>query len=567
MENFFEKMLINNIRKPARYVGNEWNIIRKNNAFLKVALCFPDIYEVGMSHLGLKILYSIGNLNSDISCERVFAPWPDMEELMRKEGVKLYSLETYTPVKDFDIVGFSYQYEMLATNILNMLELSGLNIRSDRRLEKDPVIIAGGSAVYNPCPISRFIDAFVIGDGEIVFEKILKLFYQLKKQGFSKKAALEELSKVSGVYVPCLHNTDTVAIVAQKVDSLDDVFFPTSVVVPNICIVHDRIAIEIMRGCTGGCRFCQAGFVNRPRRERSVEKIIQLAEDLYHTTGYEEISLLSLSSGCYSSSYGLLQKMIEKFKTLGVGISFPSLCIDKTVQKFPSLLKEIYKTGLTFAPEVGTDRMRRVINKDINEQVLLDCVASAYKQGWGKIKLYFMIGLPTETDEDVEKIAEISLKVSREGKKIARQSTNVTISVSTFVPKSHTPFQWEKMCSEEQIYHKIDIIQKKLVGSRIKTDFHNPKTSILEALIARGNEKIADVIEWAWKNGARFDAWNEHFKQDIWDIALKKNGIDVERCLCEKNLDEKLPWDFIDIGIKKEHLMDINRSIVRTGNY
>lgn len=568
--------LLLTVQKPARYIGGEWNSVRKEwtKGRIKVLLAFPDVYEVGMSYLGLKILYGIFNSRDDCLCERTFSPWIDFEDVLRKNRISLFSLESRRPIKEFDIIGFSLAYELSYTNVLNMLDLGGIPKRAIERDDDDPIVIAGGPACYNPEPMAEFIDLFVIGEGEDVILEIIEAYksLKLKAQGsqFRRKELLKELAKIEGVYVPHFYavgyNDDKTIgsfspiekcaptkIKKRIVMDFENAFYPTEQIVPYIQIVHDRIALEIMRGCKHACRFCQAGTTYKPSRERSREKILKLAEDAYRSTGCEEVSLLSLSSADYSQIAEVIKDLNAIFKDKAVSISVPSLRID-VLKDLPGLISQVRKTGLTFAPETASAVLRNAINKRIDIEKLFEAVSESFKRGWQRIKLYFMIGLPAERVEDLFCMAELINKISSLKKDIDGNYAYVTASINAFVPKPHTSFQRCAMEDLAMLNRKRDILKNCMVPKparkKIKMDFHSFQMSHLEAIFSRGDRRLSDVIYEAWRSGARFDGWQDFFNHALWIEAFGKLGIDpafyVDRI---RGGDEILPWDFIDIGI------------------
>ncbi len=588
--NLTEKLdkILYKVTNPVRYIGNEWNVIKKewDSEKVKVALAFPDLYEIGMSHLGLKIIYHLLNREDDIICERSYAPWTDMEELMRQEEIPLFSLENKMPINEFDIFGFTLQYEMSYTNIINMLDLSDLPIYSRDRDEEYPLVIAGGSTVFNPEPIAAFIDLFFIGEAEDSIVGLVKKYKELKAKQLKRKEILLEMNKLPGVYVPDLYEVeydqDSIIkdispvqdgvkekIKRQVVKNMDQAFFPTKFIVPYMDIVHDRAVIEISRGCTRGCRFCAAGISYRPVRERSKETIIKLADEILENTGYEEISLSSLSTMDYNEVAELVKIMAERYEDKRISISLPSLRVDRFSVNLAKEVQRVRKSGLTFAPEAGTQRLRDVINKGVSEKDLYDAVEGAFEEGWSTIKLYFMLGLPTETADDLVGIDKLAKNVLDLGSKIRRQSSKkmrrikVNVRVSTFVPKPFTPFQWSKMIDREEIVEKQKYLMDNLKGKGFDFSWNNPDLSLLEGVFARGDRRLAAVLETAWKKGCKFDGWRESFSIESWQQAFAENKIDMSDYLRERDLDEVLPWDHINMGVskgflKKEYEIAIN---------
>jgi len=558
------------VEKPARYMGGEMGSIRKDVADLRFALAFPDVYEVGMSHLGLKILYHILNEVEGIAAERVFAPWPDMETQMRAAGVPLATLETSTPLADCDIIGFTLQYELSYTNILNMLRLSGIPLLACDRESTFPLILAGGPCAYNPEPLAPFFDAVLLGDGEEAVLEVALAVLEAKRLGESKAQLLERLSTIEGVYIPSFFEPQYApdgtlsAIIPLKpgytsvrrrfLSDLDAAPYPDSPVVPFMKTIHDRVAVEIARGCTRGCRFCQAGYVYRPLRERSPETILSIIEKSLKATGYDEISLLSLSTGDYSCVTPLVTELMARYAEDRVAVSLPSLRVGSLSDELIDEIKKVRKTGFTLAPEAGSERMRRVINKGITEADLIAGAASIYSAGWRLIKLYFMIGLPGETADDVAQIATLARQVKDQAKK-SGASGDVNVAVSTFVPKAHTPFQWEPQISMQQTTDFQYQLHCDLKKRKLKFKWQDAPLSFMEGVFARGDRRLARVLIRAVELGCRFDGWREHFSLERWLQACADCGVEPEWYLRRRELDEILPWDHLDCGVTREFLL------------
>ena len=568
-----DKILLK-VQKPGRYVGGEYNEIIKewDKTATKVALVFPDIYDLGISNLGISILYEQLNQLEDVLAERVYSPWIDMEEQMRKNEIPLFALESKHPLADFDLVGFTLPYETLYTNTLNILDLAGIPLRAKDRDENYPLIIAGGHAAFNPEPMAAFIDAFVIGDGEEVIQEIIFHHQKWKKSAGTRQELLVNLSTISGVYVPSLYEPEykedfTLSGIKklhpQAPDKVQKRFLPklpdppTHIIVPSINVVHDRIAIEIMRGCTRGCRFCHAGFITRPVRERSVDEIIETIKVSLENTGYEEIALLSLSSSDYTNIFELVDRINSEFEGKNLKISLPSLRIETVSVDILDQLKTSRPGGFTLAPEAATDRMRGIINKPIQSEMLLETAREIYKRGWPTIKLYFMIGHPSETIEDVEAIAELCKAVLAEGKKTIGRRAKLNAGVSTFIPKAHTPFQWVPSDNEEIIREKQDVLRRELRAPGLKLNWTDPRDTLLEGFLSRGDRRLSEVIFEAWKAGTKFDAWQDQVDYGAWDFAFHKLGLSPDFYTSRlRSEDEIFPWDHIHSGVKKEYLLE-----------
>lgn len=566
MDNKKLEELLLTVQRPGRYVGGEWNAVKKDwtPERIKFLLAFPDTYEIGMSNLGIKILYGILNGRDDCLSERVFAPWKDFEAVLRTNGMELFSLESRKPIREFDIIGFSIPHELCYTNILTILDLGGIPKKSSERKEGDPLIIAGGPACFNPEPMADFFDAFVIGDGEEVILEIVDMCKGSRSQGpGSRKKILKELAKIKGIYIPSLYkvsyNDDGTIrefvpsedgvpdkISKRVVKDLDAAFYPTSQIVPNIQVVHDRIAIEIMRGCRHACSFCQATTIYRPARERSKDKIVELAKRTYAATGYDEISLLSLSSVDHPRLKDIIEELNTEFCPKSVSISVPSLRIEDAIEDLPVLIAKVKKSGLTFAPEAGSEGLRKSINKNIDMEKLFRAASGSFKAGWRHVKLYFMIGLPGENDDDILKIAELIYKVSDLRKGIDGKAAEVTASVNPFIPKARTALERAAMDDPETLERKKGLLMKAIRPKFIKLDFHSFNSSLLEAVLARGDRRIAEAVLQAWKNGARFDGWSEGFDFDIWSASFKAANIDPAfYALRARGPGEILPWSKI----------------------
>lgn len=570
------------IDKPARYIGNEVNMVVKdhNNIDIRFCMCFPDVYEVGMSHLGMQILYDMLNQREDTYCERVYSPWVDLDKIMREENIPLFALESQDPIKNFDFLGITLQYEMCYTNILQVLDLSGIPIYAKDRTEEDPFVIGGGPCSYNPEPIADFFDFFYIGEGETVYNQLLDVYKEHKALNGTRKEFLEKVAGIEGMYVPAFYdvtykedgtikaitpiNPHAKEKVLKQVEmDLSNTYYPKKPIVPYIKAIQDRVVLEIQRGCIRGCRFCQAGMLYRPIRPRELDTLKELAKEMIRSTGHEEISLSSLSSSDYLELQELVYFLIEEFKQQGVNISLPSLRIDAFALDVMSKVQDIKKSSLTFAPEAGSQRLRDVINKGLTEEVILKGAMDAFISGWNKVKLYFMLGLPTETDEDIEGIAILSDKIAREYYTIPKDQRDgkvaITTSTSFFVPKPFTPFQWSAMSTTEEIKRKRRVLSAKLREQlnykSIRYNWHDGDVTLLEGLFARGDRRIASSIYDAYQEGCIYDAWSEYFKNDVWMRVFEKNGVDIEFYTSrERNEDEIFPWEFIDIGVTKQFL-------------
>jgi radical SAM superfamily enzyme YgiQ (UPF0313 family) len=551
----FEPLLAR-VQKPGRYTGGEPGCVIKDpqNVALRYAFCFPDTYEIGMSHLGMKILYGLANARADCWCERVFAPWVDMEALMREKGVPLWALESGDFIKNFDVLGFTLQYEMSYSNVLNMLDLAGLPIRGADRPGLAPLVIAGGPCACNPEPLAPFIDLFILGEGEEVSDELLDLLAECKRNGCGKGEFLRAAAGIPGVYVPSLHNSAKKRIVRD----LDGCWFPESFVVPLLEVVHDRTVAELFRGCIRGCRFCQAGFLTRPVREKSPETVDRQCRVLCDHTGYEELSLCSLSTSDYQTLPELLERLLDWTVPQKINVSVPSLRIDHFPREMMERLALVRRSGLTFAPEAGTQRLRDVINKNITEEDVLDTARQAFGGGWTSVKLYFMLGLPTETDEDISGIARLAQPVVdefyRNPDKPKGKGVQVSVSAATFVPKPFTPFQWEAMDTREEIARKQALLRGAIRSKKIKLTCHGCETSLLEGVFARGDRRLAEVLELAWRRGARFDGWDDQFKPALWAECFAACGIEPGDYLRVREKDEALPWEHLDYGVTKAFL-------------
>lgn len=569
--------ILSSVTKPARYVGGEINQILKNldDVNIRFAICFPDVYEVGMSHLGIKILYHKINERKDCFCERAFAPWTDMEERMREKDIPLYSLETKDELSKFDMVGFTLQYEMSYTNIINMLNLSKIPILSKDRHE-GPFVVFGGPCGYNPEPLAEIGDFFILGEAEEVIDEVLDIYNAWKEKKAGREEFLEAISKIEGVYVPSFYDIEynddgTIkrrirkkewypdVIKKRIIEDLNESYYPEKLIVPLTEIVHDRVMLETFRGCTRGCRFCQAGMIYRPVREKKRDRLLEQADKLLKSTGYDEISLTSLSICDYSDIKNLVLDLMEKHEKKRVGVSLPSLRIDSFSVDLINEIQRVRKTGLTFAPEAGSQRMRDVINKGVTEDDLIRSVKSAFESGWSTIKLYFMIGLPNESMEDVEGISDLSNKVVDVYKSIPKdkrkKGLSVTVSTSSFVPKPFTPFQWEPQDSRDELIKKQQFLKEKIKNKYITYHWHETPVSFLEAVFSRGDRRLTPVLIKAWQKGCKFDGWQEHFKMDTWIEAFRECGVAPEFYAYRKrDYNEVLPWDFIDIGVNKEYL-------------
>jgi radical SAM family uncharacterized protein/radical SAM-linked protein len=548
------KEFLSLVSKPVRYLGHEINSIRKDPAQVKLRFClaFPDLYEVGMSHLGIQILYEILNGKKWVACERVFAPWVDMENVLREKGIFLSSLESSTPLDQFDILGFSLQYELCFTNVLTMLNLCRIPLFSKERDERFPLIIAGGPSAFNPAPIADFFDAIVIGDGEEVVLEICDVTLQWKEARGSKEDLLKSLSQLDGVYVPEIHKNDQ-KIRKRLLADLNRVPFPSCLIVPYMRVIHDRLSIEIARGCKRGCRFCEAGFIHRPYRERNPEAIQDILSGLLERTGYEEISLLSLSAGDYSSIGPLLSILMDQLEPKKVAISFPSLRIESIVSHLAEEVKRVRKTGFTIAPEAGTDRLRRVINKELDEKILFQGLNDLFSKGWKNIKLYFMIGLPTEKEEDLRGILDLSGKISSLGER-QKIRPNISVSISTFVPKPHTPFQWESQIPLEEIKEKLRFLRDGLKRNHLHFKWQDPHLSFLEGIFSKGDQNLSQVLVEANRLGCRFDGWSDQFNYSLWEKAFDRVGWKKRPRGPKTTFEESFPWSFIETGIEPAFL-------------
>lgn len=570
------------IDQPARYIGGELNMVEKDPASVDIrfAMCFPDVYEIGMSHLGIQILYDMFNRREDVYCERVYSPWPDLHKIMKEQHIPLFALESQQPVKNFDFLGITIQYEMCYTNILQILDLSQIPLHADERGEDMPIVIGGGPCTYNPEPIAEFFDLFYIGEGEISYDALFALYKQCKRDGVKRTDFLRRAAQIPGIYVPSMYEvtygsdgclksfTPKYEDIPSKVEKqlvmdMDDAPYPNKPLVPFIKATQDRVVLEVQRGCIRGCRFCQAGMIYRPTREKDVEQLKKYAYEMLKSTGHEEISLSSLSTSDYSQLEELVNFLIENFHDKGVNISLPSLRIDAFSLDVMGKVQDIKKSSLTFAPEAGSQRMRDVINKGLTKDIILEGAGQAFEGGWQKVKLYFMLGLPTETTEDMQAIAELANDIAVRYYEIPKEKRNgkcqITISTSFFVPKPFTPLQWATMCTADEYLGKAKVVNEavknQLNRKSIRYNWHEADVTVLEGVFARGDRRVAAAIERAYEKGALFDAWSEYFDNERWLEAFAETGVDISfYTLRPRELDELFPWDFIDAGVTKEFL-------------
>ena len=584
LKDKIEKLLLN-VKTPSRYIGGELNSVvkDKNKVDMRFAFCFPDTYEIGMSHLGMKILYSLTNERENFWCERVFAPDVDFEKLMRENDIPLYGLESLEPIKDFDFIGFTIQYEMCYTNILNMLDLAGLPVKAKDRTALSPIVIGGGPCVCNPEPIAEFFDMFILGEGEEVNLEVYDLYVEMKKKGASKTEFLEAAAKIEGVYVPAFYdvayeddgrvksftpnNSNASPTIKKRIiKDMSRVYYPDKFVVPYCEIVHDRAIVEVLRGCIRGCRFCQAGYIYRPLREKNTGVICSETKSLCESTGYEEVSLSSLSTSDHSDIENMLVKLSNYTEEENINLSLPSMRIDRFSKELMDQIQKVRKSGLTFAPEAGTQRLRDVINKNITEDEIFRACKLAFDGGYTAVKLYFMLGLPTETDDDIRGIAELAKKICdlfyQNPNRQRGRHIQISISCATFVPKPFTPFEFEPQATEEEIKHKQEVLLDATRGNRnVNVSWSKYRISVLEAVLARGDRRVSSVIYDAWKSGCKFDSWDEYYNYNAWVEAFGKNGLDMNFYACRKReYDEVFPWDFFDYYVTKQFLIRENKT-------
>ena len=574
--------ILMSVEKPARYIGGEVNAVMKDKEQVKIrfAMCFPDVYEIGMSHLGIQILYDMFNRREDIWCERVYSPWADMDRVLREHKIPLFALESQDPLKDFDFLGITIQYEMCYTNILQILDLAQIPLEARERTMEHPFVIGGGPCAYNPEPLAEFFDLFYIGEGETQYFPLMDLYKKWKKSGASRADFLKQAAQIPGIYVPSLYDVAykedgridamrpncpeaPAKVIKQVVSDVSDTFYPEKPVVPYLKATQDRVVLEIQRGCIRGCRFCQAGMLYRPTRERDLEMLKDYARRMLENTGYEEISLSSLSSSDYSKLYELVTFLIEECSPKKINISLPSLRIDAFSLEVMSKVQDVKKSSLTFAPEAGSQRLRDVINKGLTEEMILNGAGQAFEGGWSRVKLYFMLGLPTEEEEDMKGIAWLAEKIAERYYEVPKEQRSgkcqIVVSTSFFVPKPFTPFQWAKMCTREEFLRRAYVVNHEIREQKnkksIKYNWHEADVTVLEGILARGDRKLGPAIRSAYEKGCLFDSWSECFHNELWMEAFSECGVDVDFYTTrERGLDETFPWDFIDIGVSRRFL-------------